>query len=215
MSTPFLPRRLPGPLTALLLSLAMSTAAPAIAAPPPPPEPPEPPAYPEPKDIDLEAAEQRRAAHFMEADRNADALLSQEEFVAAALTRAEARKGQRPLRRPGAQRGSGDRQERAVRQEAALFERLDRDDNGQLSQDEVAPELRRQARWELRAEQRFERLDQDADGNLTEDEYRAPLARLAAADADGDGVVTAEERRAAHRARREDPTLRSARSSRS
>lgn len=199
-------RKRPATLTALLLSLGLCAAAPTIASPPLPPEPPEPPAYPEPKDIDLEAAEQRRAARFMEADSDADALLSEAEFVTAALSRADARGDQRPPRRPRTYRGGGDRQERAALREArqaALFDRLDRDNDGQLSKAETAPERRREARRTLHAEQRFAHLDQDSDGSLTADEYRAPLARLATADADGNGVVTVAERRAAHRARRD------------
>ncbi|HRO32589.1 MAG TPA: EF-hand domain-containing protein [Brevundimonas sp.] len=49
---------------------------------------------------------------------------------------------------------------------------------------------------------RMARVDADRDGRLSQAEYLARFDRMAAMDANGDGVVSADERRAAMQARR-------------
>lgn len=98
----------------------------------------------------------------------------------------------------------------------ATFARLDVDGDGALSADEF--QTAREGRRGMRAERgertrmggmrRLARMagearaeaDSNGDGAISRDEFRAAaLARFAAADADQDGQVTAEERRAGRR----------------
>jgi Ca2+-binding EF-hand superfamily protein len=95
----------------------------------------------------------------------------------------------------------------------AAFERLDADKDGQISYAEFTAQG--EARGERRAEMREARggrahpgrarfalrgADTDGDGSISQAEFAsAALARFDRADADKDGTVSAEERRALHR----------------
>ncbi|NNC59144.1 MAG: hypothetical protein HKO05_04030 [Erythrobacter sp.] len=112
---------------------------------------------------------------------------------------------------------------------AERFARMDADSNGAITQAEfmAAAEARgemRKERREARAEKRggdrmmrrggrggrhghgmmmMKKADTNQDGQITKAEFQAAaLARFDKADADGNGTLTAEERRAAHKAMR-------------
>jgi Ca2+-binding EF-hand superfamily protein len=78
---------------------------------------------------------------------------------------------------------------------ADLFKALDSDGNGQLAPAEFA-KLHTTMQTMMR-KTAFTRLDTNGDGVLTKDEYPRFAAKLAAADADGDGTVTRAEMQAA------------------
>lgn len=84
----------------------------------------------------------RAAARFAEADTNGDGMLSAEELQASADERRAERRAERTER---------------------MIERLDENDDGQLSLEEL-PERRGQDRM-------FERLDTDGDGAVSEEEF--------------------------------------------
>lgn len=79
---------------------------------------------------------------------------------------------------------------------AAMFKRLDADNNGQLSAEEFA-KLPAAHRAQM-AEMMFSHLDKNADGTLTPDEFPPFVAHLKAMDKNNDGIVTKDEMRAAH-----------------
>lgn len=115
--------------------------------------------------------------------------------------------------------GRLDQADREARQ-TALFERIDADGNGAISRDEFASagtERReagaelgdrapRFARRAMRAPGMARAADTDRDGAITEAEFTtAALERFERADADKDGRISREERRAQRRAHRGEP----------
>ncbi len=162
----------------------------------------------EPTLADLEAKLQAR---FSEMDADADGLVTEAELQAADLKPGEifGRKHRlrRALRRPGGEAGQAERRE-------ALFSRLDADADGSISREEFdsAAARRREGRGARRKDAAdgasrveaakarfFSRLDQNEDGVLTATEFNAPVDRLREFDANGDGVLDREERKAARR----------------
>lgn len=80
-----------------------------------------------------------------------------------------------------------------------LFQRLDVDGSGEISEAELAN--MQAVRHDMMKALVFERLDTNADGKLTPDEFAPQLARLKELDVDGDGLVTQEERPRGRRSR--------------
>ena len=81
--------------------------------------------------------------------------------------------------------------------ELRRFDQVDANKDGQVSFDEL-----RAARRHGRHGGHFKRMDTDNDGKVSRAEAMAAAeAAFTGADADGDGFVTAEEMRAAHKAR--------------
>jgi len=160
----------------------------------------------------INIAEARAAADaaFTAMDADGDGAVSRAEFLAAPSLRdawpghGKWPHGHRKHERGDAEAGAAARerwQERMAAHEAALFERLDVDGDGRLSADEFGVDEIRQAGSEVKRERLFERLDRSGSGTLSREEFGWWVDRLAAMDADGDGVVTREEARAHHKAR--------------
>ena len=131
--------------------------------------------------ISIEAVESRTTERFASLDANGDGLLELAEFE-------PSRRGGRGMRGMGFPRGAdGD-----TNINDRLFQHLDADGNGEISQEELAN--LQAARHEMMKAIVFERLDTSADGFLTLEEFAPQLARLKALDVNGDGLVTEEER---------------------
>jgi Ca2+-binding EF-hand superfamily protein len=80
--------------------------------------------------------------------------------------------------------------------EDSVFKALDTDQNGMLSRTEFSREKVKTARGNAIRKAIFAELDANHDGALSADELPSPVEHLRALDADGDGKVTREERRA-------------------
>ncbi|MBI5365958.1 MAG: EF-hand domain-containing protein [Planctomycetes bacterium] len=76
-----------------------------------------------------------------------------------------------------------------------LFDRIDRDQDGQLTQDEVGNFYKQlQKRAVVTGPPDFiERYDKNKDGRVTPDEYDGPEEGFARVDLDGDGAITARD----------------------
>lgn len=141
--------------------------------------------------MDVEQIKARGTQLFEATDADGNDTISRDEFAAA-----------KPAHPPGKHRGhrrmhSGMNDSPEAR--AALFKALDADGSGQLSTAEF-DQLKAKAS-ELRRGAAFDRMDANKDGVLDATEYPPFVKRAAALDADGDGTVTAEERRAARPAK--------------
>lgn len=142
----------------------------------------------------LSEVEQRVEERFNTADVNSDGVLS-----AAELATVEPRKRKMKRKHKRKNRGAGP-------DDAAVFQALDADGSGELSQTEFSKENRRSVRKQMRNEHRFAKLDSDNSGSIERAEFGTRIERLRAADADGDGTVTRDEMRtarSAHRAARQ------------
>ncbi|HEX7037662.1 MAG TPA: hypothetical protein VF210_17970 [Pseudomonadales bacterium] len=152
--------------------------------------------------ISLSDVEKRIEERFQALDTDGNGEISAEEYAAA------------PARTPHGfhhrlhRKGPGDRGERPMTHrraqqdfEAAAFDRLDTDGDGLLSREEFDGRKLRAARRAEMRERLFARLDADGSGGLSRDELPDPSRRLAAMDADGDGMVTRAEAHAYRQAR--------------
>jgi Ca2+-binding EF-hand superfamily protein len=142
-------------------------------------------------------AEARVKAYFARVDANKDGMATRQEFAAAREAKQDERRDM-------------------------AFDRIDADDNGSISRAEFdaagkkmddRKAQRRQRRGDMAARgegrreggkgERFARLDSDSNGSVSEAEMlRSAMARFDTNDADKDGSVTREERRAGMKARR-------------
>ena len=164
---------------------------------------------------ELRATEEKR---FADADADGDGLVTKEEFanvdpqrIFAGVRPPDPRNRDGRRHGPGAEGRGGDhadseamrerRAERRAKMEARReevrtreFATADADGDGQLSADEYGdmPATLKAARQS----EMFNRLDADDDGVLTPGEFPSAVARLAALDTDGDGLVTRKEVRA-------------------
>lgn len=129
--------------------------------------------------ISIEAVSKRVAERFASLDANHDNMLDPKEFESQQFG------GRRPMRHMGPRADGGEISDE-------LFKRLDADGNGELSKEELA-EMEAVRRDMMKALV-FERLDTNHDGYLTLDEFGPQLVRLKELDANGDGLVTDEER---------------------
>ncbi len=163
--------------------------------------------------IDLSEAKAKEEARFTAIDTDGDGLVSADEFAAADPRHLftglgqGAQSGEREARQRGERRGERrdraraikdrrqakhDERKRTARREA--FETADIDDDGQLSTEEY--ENMPAAVDAERRREMFARLDANGDGSLVPDEFPSVVTRLEMLDADGDGLVTRDERRA-------------------
>ncbi len=149
--------------------------------------PASPPPVEKPRTIDVAKMQERAKSVFTATDTNGDAVISRDEFA-----KHEPRRMGRKHRRHHAPAD-------APETNAALFQALDSDGNGQLSSVEFE-QLRTKAR-ELRKNAAFDRMDANADGVLDADEFPPFARRAAELDSDGDGKVTRDEIRAARAAK--------------
>ena len=156
-------------------------------------------------------AEDRQAHHaerFAKADTDGDGELSQAEMKAMHEARKERRTERREAR-------AGKREGRM----AERFAKMDTDNSGGLSQDELRAmheargerhEGRRGGKHDKRgghgmrgAHMMLKMADANGDKSVTRAEFEAGLAaHFAKVDADGNGAISAEERKAAHQAMR-------------
>lgn len=155
--------------------------------------------------ISLAEVEQRMEERFQALDTDGNGEISPEEYAAAP---ARAPHGfhhrlHRKDRTDRADHGKRSASGHAARQDfdAAAFDRLDTDGDGLLSREEFDGRKLRAARRAEMRERLFARLDADGSGGLSRDELPDPSRRLAAMDADGDGIVTRAEARAYRQAR--------------
>ena len=160
--------------------------------------------------IDLANVEQKVAERQAKVDVNGDGSVSEAEFLAAEGWpvghpghHARGFRGHEgpppgpmgPMRHPMG-RPDVDIDFEAV--ENDIFDRLDADHNASLSRQEFSRENIETARRTVFRTHLFKQLDTNADGALSTDEMPSPLEHLRKMDANGDGKVTPEERRAAH-----------------
>ena len=153
----------------------------------------------------------KAAEVFARIDTDANGEITGAEFAAAELPREHA--GPRSHRRHhrwggdfSSQSDGSDPVGRRAEHEAALFEALDTDGDGQLSPAEFDREHQREVRLSLMKTRVFEHLDTDADGVLPHDEFPGRLARLKDLDANGNGEVSRDELRDGMRARHQQAT---------
>ncbi len=132
--------------------------------------------------ISIEEVRSRTIERFTSLDTSGDGALVLGEFEP---PRMGGRRGMRGMGLPRGERGDTHVEDR-------LFQRLDVDGNGELSQEELAN--MQAARRDMMKELVFERLDTSGDGFLSLDEFAAQVARLKELDVNGDGLVTEEER---------------------
>lgn len=99
--------------------------------------------------LSREEIEARGAARFAESDTNGDGSLSKEEIIASMDKR---------------------KAERAERRVNRMIERLDANDDGVISQDELS-EVRK------RGGDRFERIDANDDGSVSKEEFEEAMAK--------------------------------------
>ena len=149
--------------------------------------------------IDIAAAETRAGERFAKIDADGDGRLTREELQAAGGLA-----GERPWRGgrggPGSHGedasdmlGGGMMGERLARLDPAIFQRLDSDGNGALSETEFSMQrVHEAAKAEVQGAV-FARLDANGDGALTREELPDPARRLRRLDDNGDGLVSAEE----------------------
>lgn len=137
-----------------------------------------------------------RAASFSETDANHDGALSRDEIQAFHRAHREARREAGGPRRDPMSRADANNDGRVTREEflagpAAMFDRMDTNNDGVLSADERPQRPQRGERPQ------HQRVDANNDGSISRDEYNAAGAqRFAALDANHDGRVTTEEAQA-------------------
>ncbi len=162
--------------------------------------------------LSVAEARERAEARFQTLDTDGSGELSEAEFAAAAegdrwdrhAFRHRLEHDRKHRGGPGGAQGGPDgRDDRGADAdgtdhddaEAAVFDRLDADGDGQLSREEFTPEKRHQARRTVHQARVFERLDTDDSGGLSRAELPDPSEWLEAMDSDGDGMVTRAEAR--------------------
>ena len=180
--------------------------------------------------ISIAEAEARASAHFTNADKDKDGLLSRDEFAqlrpeqSRRKVRSAGKKHQeRPDRRAPKDSQIWENKKREMRAKFAqayperaaqqaqiraatavrMFELLDADDNGLVDAAEFVKADRNELGRQARQQAAFAHLDANDDGVLTPTEVPNPAVRLRRLDTDGDGKVSKREMRKDGRAQLE------------
>ncbi len=144
--------------------------------------------------LSISNAEERAASRFAAIDSDGDGNLTLAEFEAAE----GGDRGMRERPRRQHKRGMGEHGRRAELRAAIdteVFSLMDTDGDGVISATEHSAADKRTIHRTARKRAMFKHLDKDASGTLQLSELSAPVARLKAADSDGDGMVTRDEMR--------------------
>ena len=158
--------------------------------------------------INIADLEAKAAERFANIDSDQSGNIDMDEFEAAKMqhphpgSHASGHGGRKHRR--GDSAGATKHAEMRAATQAELFSILDADGDGHLSQTEFTAVGQRTARVQAQKRAVFKGLDRDGNSLLTADEFPRSLARLSAADADKDGLVTKAELqalRAQHRSK--------------
>ncbi len=158
--------------------------------------------------ISIADAEAKAADLFARVDTNGNGEITSAEFAAAEMPKDHKQPWALGHFRHAAKRRAmhdhhddAARGERRAEHEAAFFEALDTDGNGQLSAAEFDRDHQREVRKSLMKARIFQHLDTDANGVLNKGEFSPHSARLRELDVDDDGEVSRDELRDGVRAR--------------
>lgn len=144
--------------------------------------------------IDLAEMEARAQARFEAVDGNNDGQISATEFAAADFPRHGRMHGGRHMARMMDGEANDGRGRPETMDTKALFKRLDADESGAISQEELdaLPTVRK----EMMRTHMFSRADSNGDGVLTRDEFPPHGEKLKTLDQNSDGKLSREELRA-------------------
>lgn len=156
--------------------------------------------------ISIAAAEAKATEIFDQIDADDSGTISSAEFAAADMPMHHGgpEAAHRFRHHRWADAAPGPDGARGAEHEAAYFQALDSDGNGQLSPEEFSREHRQAVRKSLMRSRAFEHMDADHNGELSRSEFPARIARLKELDADGNGEVSRDELRDGMRARHQE-----------
>jgi hypothetical protein len=81
---------------------------------------------------------------------------------------------------------------------AEKFAKIDADNSGTLSKEEIKAHRGARREGAGNPEERFKAMDKNGNGVIDKDEFRGPAERFGKIDADNSGTITKEEMKAAH-----------------
>jgi Ca2+-binding EF-hand superfamily protein len=188
-----------------LASAACGVALTALAAAPPAPAPAdEGPGCGPRGGVDLAKVQARSEKIFAMVDSNGDGQITEVEFLAAEPPHGHGTGMGRGMHHGGmGAMGPDGKPPNWQALNAELFNALDTDGNGELSQAEFAKA--HETMQTMMRKHAFAKLDSNGDGVLDKDEFPPMAKRMAAMDTNGDGKVTHDEMRAARAAKQAPP----------